>query len=319
MKLNARILLLAGAAAVFLILLVLAWAPRRSDAAILSGYVEGEALYLSTPQAGTVGQVFVARGQRVGQGAALFAMDPRSIAAQVDQAQAQTAQARAQLAAAQDSQRQLQSAALAQKAQADNAAREARRDQALGRESPGVVSQQDIDRATATAAASAAQYAAAQSQAAGAAAQVKAAAAQLAHAQAARTDASVKLEQQSPHAPGPARVEDVFFQAGEWAAANQAVVSLLPDAKVKLKFFVPETQIALYRPGGTVRFGCDGCAKGLSATIAYVSPRPEYTPPVIYSRKTRDTLVFLVEARPENPAALNPGQPVDVIPLEAGR
>ena len=67
-------------------------------------------------------------------------------------------------------------------------------------------------------------------------------------------------------------------------------------------------------PGRTVRFTCDGCAKGLSARIVFVAPRPEFTPPVIYSREARDRLVYLVEARPST--RLNPGQPVDVEPLK---
>jgi HlyD family secretion protein len=46
-----------------------------------------------------------------------------------------------------------------------------------------------------------------------------------------------------------------------------------------------------------------------------VSPRAEFTPPVIYSRGNRERMVFLVEARPERPAELAPGQPVDVTPL----
>jgi HlyD family secretion protein len=38
---------------------------------------------------------------------------------------------------------------------------------------------------------------------------------------------------------------------------------------------------------------------------------------VIYSRDSRDRLVYLVEARPS--MRLNPGQPVDVVPLEPAR
>jgi HlyD family secretion protein len=53
--------------------------------------------------------------------------------------------------------------------------------------------------------------------------------------------------------------------------------------------------------------------KGLTARINYISPRPEFTPPVIYSREARDRLVYLIEARPSQ--ALSPGQPVDVEPL----
>ena len=61
--------------------------------------------------------------------------------------------------------------------------------------------------------------------------------------------------------------------------------------------------------------------RGLTARIAYVSPRPEFTPPIIYSRGSRDRLVFMVEATPVGGRPLTPGLPVDVTPLkpEAGR
>ena len=98
-------------------------------------------------------------------------------------------------------------------------------------------------------------------------------------------------------------------------AANQPVVSILPDDRIKVRFFVPEQEVARYRPGRKVRFSCDGCASGLSARISYVSPRPEFTPPVIFSRDSRDRLVFMVEALPQGPARLMPGLPVDVEPL----
>jgi HlyD family secretion protein len=111
------------------------------------------------------------------------------------------------------------------------------------------------------------------------------------------------------------RVEDVFYRPGEWAPANAAIVALLPDDRVKLRFFVPQAVVTNYSPGRTVRFACDGC-RGGTATIRYVSPRPEFTPPVLYSRGNRERLVFLVEASPERPGELAPGQPVDITPLE---
>ena len=54
------------------------------------------------------------------------------------------------------------------------------------------------------------------------------------------------------------------------------------------------------------------------ATIRYVSPRPEFTPPIIFSRDSRDRLVFMVEASPARAASLQPGLPVDVVPLGDG-
>ena len=52
----------------------------------------------------------------------------------------------------------------------------------------------------------------------------------------------------------------------------------------------------------------------IAATVSYIAPRAEFTPPVIYSREARAKLVFLVEARPAagDALALHPGQPVDV-------
>jgi HlyD family secretion protein len=55
----------------------------------------------------------------------------------------------------------------------------------------------------------------------------------------------------------------------------------------------------------------------MTAQVTYISPRPEFTPPVIYSREARDRLVYLVEARPS--VLLNPGQPVDIAPIGPDR
>ena len=78
---------------------------------------------------------------------------------------------------------------------------------------------------------------------------------------------------------------------------------------------MPELLAARYRPGRTVRFGCDGCAGAGRARITWVSPRPEFTPPVLYGKGSRDRLVYRVEAAPAGAARLNPGLPVDVVPL----
>lgn len=296
-------------------LLWLAWRPRAEDRNLLSGYVEGEALYLAAPVSGSVTQVAVVRGQRVDTGALLFTVDDRSLTAQRGQAAGQVAQTQAQIAAAGASRAQLQAAADAARATAAEAEREAVRASALKRDNPGAIAQQEVDKARAAAASAQAQYQAAERQVTAAAAQVGAAQGQNAQAQGALADAAVRLSQIAQRAPSPARVEDVFFQTGEWATANQPVVSLLPDSRIRLRFFVPEQAVALYRPGGRVRFACDACRGALGAVIDYVSPRPEYTPPEIYSRKSRDKLVFLVEAEPDRPETLSPGQPVDVTPL----
>jgi len=52
----------------------------------------------------------------------------------------------------------------------------------------------------------------------------------------------------------------------------------------------------------------------MTGKISFISPRAEYTPPVVYSQESRAKFVFLVEAtfEPAVAAQLHPGQPVDV-------
>jgi HlyD family secretion protein len=111
----------------------------------------------------------------------------------------------------------------------------------------------------------------------------------------------------------PLALENTFFNVGEWVPVGSPVVSLLPDFRVKLRFFLPELDVAKAHAGGQVRFTCDGCPTDLVATISYVSPRAEYTPPVIYSQSARAKLVFMIEARPDpTRLPLQPGLPIAV-------
>lgn len=122
-----------------------------------------------------------------------------------------------------------------------------------------------------------------------------------------------RLVEMAPTAPADALVEDTMALPGDFVAAGTPIVSLLPPERIKLRFFVPEAALAGTQPGRVVAFKCDGCPAGLRARIVYVSPRAEYTPPVIYSVGSREKLVFMVEAVPiDAPIRLKPGQPVDV-------
>ena len=320
-RLLIMVLLLAAAALIAGLLLV----PRFGRTETLSGYIEGEPLYLAAPVAGTVRAVYVERGAEVKAGAPLFVVDPQQPRAQRDQAAAELAAAQAQAQDARKGQRPTELAILdanvaAAQAQARDADAQYRRTQELA--AAGVNSRAQLDSARGAAHAADAQLAAARRQRDAAALgsredQIRAADARVRQAEASLSGAEARLGDIAPKAPSPARVEDVFYQAGEWANANQPILSLLPDDKIWVRFFVPEAALSAYRIGRVIRFSCDGCAGGMTAKIAYVSPRPEFTPPVIYSREARDRLVYLVQARPS--VRLNPGQPVDVEPLEPDR
>lgn len=304
------VILLAGAA-------LLAWYLLRGSERdrMLSGYIEGESLFLAAPVAGTVSSIAAQEGQRVDVGARLFTIDPATLSAQGEQARAQVAEARTQIAAAAANAQQAEADATAAAADADRARRDLNRLFSVRREDPAAVAGKDIDAASAALREANARLNAARETARARRAQIDAARAQESQARGGEREVAIRVNQLSPPAPSAARVEEVFYRPGEWVAANQPVVSLLPDDRVKVRFFVPEDEVARYRPGRSVRFSCDGCTDGLTAKISYVSPRPEFTPPIIFSRDSRDRLVFMVEALPARPANLMPGLPVDVVPL----
>lgn len=303
------------------------WSRQADRGEALSGYIEGEALYLSSSTAGPVTRVSVVRGQRVVAGQSLFVLDAGLLAAQRDQAGAALAEGQARLDDARKGQRPQELAVFdAQRAAAEAALRQAQAE--YNRIAPlvqrGIYAPARLDSVRAARDSAQANLRAVTSQrTAGTLGArpdaIRAAEAQVQQARDALAAAQAQLDRTGPAAPAAARVEQVFFQAGEWAAANQPVVSLIPDDRVKVRFFVAQKDLSRYQIGRTVRFSCDGCTPNLSATIDYVSPRPEFTPPIIYSRGSRDRLVFLVEARPTAPRALNPGQPVDVTPLGVAR
>jgi HlyD family secretion protein len=142
---------------------------------------------------------------------------------------------------------------------------------------------------------------------------IAAAEAEVASAQAAKARADWAVEQKIQTAPRNALVHDTFYRPGEFVPAGIPVVALLAPELMKVRFFVSEAEFAGIKAGDAVQVAITGRAP-LAATVSYLSPQPEYTPPVLYNRENRSKLVFMVEASfPVNDAAdLHPGQPVDV-------
>ncbi|NBD08929.1 HlyD family secretion protein [Corallococcus silvisoli] len=295
----------------------IAWLRRPAPEAPprFTGYVVSDNVYLSSPVAGMVAAVSVVRGQRVEVGTPLFRMEPTSLVARADQARAQVGQTEAQLLAQQSDVARARATLAAAQAEVDRADAEQARLLAVARAMEGAVTAQQLDLSRATLLRAQAQRDAARSEVASVGARLESLRAQLASGRAGVTAAQQQVQELAPVSPVAGRVEDVLFQQGEWAMPNAAVVSIIPDAKLKVRFYVPQGSVTSYAPGTAVAIACDGCASGMTARVDYVAPRPEYTPPIIYSLETRQKLVFLVEAVPSAPTRLLPGQPIDVTPL----
>jgi HlyD family secretion protein len=121
-----------------------------------------------------------------------------------------------------------------------------------------------------------------------------------------------RLARRIGFAPVSGTVQQIYFREGEMVPAQRPVLSIMPPGNMKLRFFVPETELPKLAIGNEVRVTCDSCAADLTAKIYFIATSAEYTPPVIYSLDERNKLVYLIQARPSRPDALRVGQPISV-------
>jgi HlyD family secretion protein len=310
-------------ALVFFITLTLTGCEEEPSSS-LHGYAEGEYVQVASPYAGQLETLDVARGDQVQAGTELFRLEQGNERAARDEAQERLRESEARLENLRKSQRPAEIDALRAEAARIEAARALSKIQ-LKREQQlfdrGVTPQSRLDEAQTNLKSDEAQLAQVQAQiklasesvgrdqeVAGAEADVDAIRAELEQAQ-------WRLDQKTQNAPVTGLVHDTFYVQGEWVPAGKPIVSLLPPANIKLRFFVPETMVGQVHIGRSLNVRCDGCGAFIPAQVSYVSTQPEYTPPVIYSRELRAKLVFMVEARPVPAQAirLKPGQPVDII------
>lgn len=304
-----------------------AWyATRPSPDAGWLGYVEAETMYVAAPVSGRLATRAVDRGAVVAEGAPLFSLDPESTDADTARVEAQVAAARAQAGDLGEARQRAPEIAVSRAAEAQAAAQLTKAQNDFSRVSAlaarGFASRAQLDAARAARDAASAALAQTRAQiasgqlTAGRGEQIAAARAQVSEAQAALRAQRQRRREIAPVAPAAGVIEQTFYNPGEWVPANAPVVAVLPDAKRKLRFYVPQDRIAGVRVGTTVRFTCDGCGGERQARISYVAPRSEFTPPVIYSESARAKLVFLVEAQlPADGKPLPPGLPVEVTPL----
>jgi HlyD family secretion protein len=120
-----------------------------------------------------------------------------------------------------------------------------------------------------------------------------------------------RLARRNGFAPVTGTIQQIYFREGETVPAQRPVLSIMPPGNMKLRFFVPETELPKLAIGDEVRVTCDNCSADL-AKIYFIATMAEYTPPVIYSLDERNKLVYLIQARPSRPDALRVGQPISV-------
>ena len=302
--------------------LVLLAACTTRDDDLRQGYIEGDFVYVSSAYPGRLDSLAVQRGTVVKRGDALFSLDDSPERAARDEAARRRAQAAANLSDAKKGRRPSELDSLrAQLGQAqaalDLAHREVLRQEKMIKVA-GATTEQELDRARSTRQQNRERVIQLEAELRTARLgsrpdQLVAAEANLRALDAALAKAEWDLAQKRQTAPVGGPVFDTLYREGEWVAAGRPVVAILPPQHVKLRVFVPQPWLSSLHVGDTVRVQADGAA-AVDAKVSFISPRAEYTPPVIYSRDNRAKFVYLVEARfdPAVAAKLHPGQPVDV-------
>ena len=121
-----------------------------------------------------------------------------------------------------------------------------------------------------------------------------------------------RLARRKGFAPVAGTIQQIYFREGEMVPEKRPVLSIMPPGNMKIRFFVPETELPKLAIGDEVKVTCDNCSADLTAKIYFIATTAEYTPPVIYSLDERNKLVYLIQARPARPDALRVGQPISV-------
>ena len=121
-----------------------------------------------------------------------------------------------------------------------------------------------------------------------------------------------RLARRKGFAPVAGTIQQIYFREGEMVQAQRPVLSIMPPGNMKIRFFVPESELPKLAIGDEVRVSCDNCSADLTAKIYFIATSAEYTPPVIYSLDERNKLVYLIQARPSRHDALRVGQPISV-------
>jgi HlyD family secretion protein len=111
-------------------------------------------------------------------------------------------------------------------------------------------------------------------------------------------------------------VFDTYFLPTEFVPAGKPVLSILSNQDKYIVFYVPGASLYKFKAQQKVLVTCDGVLKPFNATISFIYPKVEFSPPIIYTDKSRTSLLYKVEANVDidaNEACLHIGQPVDII------
>ncbi len=307
----------------YCLVMILLWGCGNDKRSHMQGYVDAELAYISSSKGGKLILLNLDRGDEVRIGDELFELEDQPEKSALELGLRKVEESRARLENAEKGQRPTELEALESKViQA-----QARYDLAvmMWKREENLVKQKAVDQATADRAKremDESQGLLEETKANLATAklgarvdEIRAAKAQLEQAEADLVRLQWEYDQKVVKSSVNGSVFDRYFELGENVAAFKPVMSLFVPERIRAIFFVSEVELSKMKVGQKVRILCDNCRKGIEATISFISPQAEYTPPVIYSTERRSELVFRVEAKfnKEDETKMNLGLPIEAI------
>lgn len=120
------------------------------------------------------------------------------------------------------------------------------------------------------------------------------------------------ISQTEVKSPVAGIIHDILRKKGELASIGNPVLIIVPDGSKKIKFYINRKRLYKLNINDSILVRVNDINKDHDAIIDYVSPKPEYTPPMLYDDKN-DTLVYLIEAKfRDKNIDLPAGTPVEI-------
>lgn len=120
------------------------------------------------------------------------------------------------------------------------------------------------------------------------------------------------ISQTEVKSPVAGIIHDILRKKGELASIGNPVLIIVPDGSKKIKFYINRKRLYKLNINDSILVRVNDINQDHDAIIDYVSPKPEYTPPMLYDDKN-DTLVYLIEAKfRDKNIDLPAGTPVEI-------
>lgn len=302
------------------VLIFLVSCQKQQDNGIINGYVEEEIRLVAAPQSGWMIQMELKEGDKIESDDFLFALDNELQLAQLQFAKNNLKAAQAKVKDLQKGIRAeelltIKSQLKEASEKLDLARKELQRTQALF--DKGLLDDAQLDAAKTNVEVAKAQSESVRStiksSQLGARADQILQAEALAEANRAQLDAETyNLSQREVYSRIKGTIKEVFYHQGEFVQQSAPVMSVHVPHLDKVRFYIAQSELTKIKTGQAIQVMADGLSQPETATISYISETAEFTPPVIYSKESRQKLVFLIEARLPDNSSLHAGMPVDI-------